>query len=75
MTAEGEFAHYCLDRAGARYRIIVQAYDNRYFASWLCLTCTDLAGSTLRGNTPDEAVARAKVRVADHHELFHQKDE
>ena len=75
MAAEGEIARYFLDRAGVSYRIVVQEYDNRYFASWLCMTCTELAGSTVRGDTLDEAVDRAKVRVADHHESFHQKDE
>ena len=75
MAAEGEVARYGIDIAGVTYRIVVQEYDNRYFASWLCMTCTELAGAMLHGNTLDEAVDRAKVRVADHHELFHQKDD
>jgi hypothetical protein len=54
------------------YRMVALEADNRFFVSWMCIRCVELAGSTLRGATRDEAIERATVRIADHHELFHR---
>jgi hypothetical protein len=54
------------------YKIVVEMADDRYFASWMCLACVELSGSTLRGDTPEEAIDRAKDRMADHHSRFHK---
>jgi hypothetical protein len=55
------------------YRMTLLESDKRFYVSWVCMRCAELAGSALRGATLEEAVERAKVRRADHHNLFHCK--
>jgi hypothetical protein len=71
MGAGGELARGFLFLTGASYRMIVEKSDGRFFASWLCMTCTELAGTTVRGSSIEEALSRAIVRLHDHHAHFH----
>jgi hypothetical protein len=56
---------------GVAYQMALEKVGNRYFASWLCAACVELSGSTLRGDTPEEAIERANDRLIIHQKHVH----